>query len=176
MTYEGAEPSTITPYFSHRFRPLQPLVVYGRDAKQAPTCPPSHAVWYAWKDVELSACPEWVSGHAPVFVHGGAGGSPRLSCRALDRPGRACEELAAPTLGTGWSLQRCFFPSSHSLGASMQGRAHVWGVHLRAFGGRFCLQKLFFNQPSPLDYLSAPRDSCPHFTVFLFYLSFFISR
>ena len=45
----------LIPYFNHRFKPLQPLQVFGRDATAEPKCKPSHAVWYAWKDDELSA-------------------------------------------------------------------------------------------------------------------------
>ena len=70
LTYEGADTSALMPYFSHRFRPLQPLQVFGRDAKADPPCPPSHAVWYAWKDYELSAffVEGWESSHAPFCV------------------------------------------------------------------------------------------------------------
>ena len=55
LTYEGASGDMLAPYLNHRFKPLVPLQVFGRDAKQAPTCRPAHAVWYAWKDSELSA-------------------------------------------------------------------------------------------------------------------------
>ena len=40
----------MTNYFSHRFKPLQPLQFFGRWAQGGPECRPSHAVWYAWKD------------------------------------------------------------------------------------------------------------------------------
>ena len=50
LTYEGAGEEMLHPYFSHRWKPLQPLAMYGRWAKIQPQCKPSHAVWYAWKD------------------------------------------------------------------------------------------------------------------------------
>ena len=95
LTYEGAGVDMITPYFSHRLKPLQPLTVYGRVAKQEPKCPPCHAVWYAWKDVELSACREGVSGHAPYLWDGVTYASWELAAPRA-RPGRECWELAAP--------------------------------------------------------------------------------
>ena len=50
LTYEGASDQMLHRYFSHRWKPLQPLIMYGRWAKMKPECKPSHAVWYAWKD------------------------------------------------------------------------------------------------------------------------------
>ena len=50
LTYEAAGVDMMMPYFSHRFKPLQPLQIYGCYAEGAPHCRPSHAVWYAWKD------------------------------------------------------------------------------------------------------------------------------
>ena len=55
MTYEGASGDVLAPYFNHRFKPLQALSIFGRDAKQVPRISPTFAVWYAWKDRELSA-------------------------------------------------------------------------------------------------------------------------
>ena len=70
LTHEGTSTDQMVPYFSHRFRPLQPLTVFGRDAKAEPKCKPSHAVYYAWKDSELSAffLEGWEFSHAPFFV------------------------------------------------------------------------------------------------------------
>ena len=50
LTYEGACDELLNPYFSHRWKPLQPLTMYGRWAKMEPECEPEEAVWYAWKD------------------------------------------------------------------------------------------------------------------------------
>ena len=36
LTYEGAGAEMLHPYFSHRWKPLQPLTMYGRWAKMKP--------------------------------------------------------------------------------------------------------------------------------------------
>ena len=50
LTHEGTDPALMGSYFSYRFKPLQPMAVFGRTATAEPPCPPSHAVWFAWKD------------------------------------------------------------------------------------------------------------------------------
>ena len=50
LTYEAAGGDMLNPYFNHRFAPLKPVQIFGRYALGEPTCKPSHAVWYAWKD------------------------------------------------------------------------------------------------------------------------------
>ena len=67
LTHEGTSTDQMVPYFSHRFRPLQPLTVFGRDAKAEPKCKPSHAVYYAWKDSELSAF-FWRGGNSAMHL------------------------------------------------------------------------------------------------------------
>ena len=67
LTYEGASTDQMVPYFSHRFRPLQPLQVFGRDAQGEPKCKASHAVYYAWKDGELSAF-YWEGGNSAMHL------------------------------------------------------------------------------------------------------------
>ena len=57
LTYEAAGTDMMTNYFSHRFKPLQPLHFFGRWAQGGPECKPPHAVWYAWKD---RACSQFV--------------------------------------------------------------------------------------------------------------------
>ena len=54
LTYEPAGTDLMVNYFSHRFKPLQPLNMFGRWAEGGAQCRPSHAVWYAWKDRAFS--------------------------------------------------------------------------------------------------------------------------
>ena len=37
--------------YSSHFWPLKPVLLFGRPAKLAPSCPVQHAVWYGWRDI-----------------------------------------------------------------------------------------------------------------------------
>ena len=50
LSHEDAVPQCTIPYLGCRLRPLPVLEVLGRSAKREPTCKPSEAVFYWWKD------------------------------------------------------------------------------------------------------------------------------
>ena len=50
LTYESAPVESWQQYLGHVFRPVRPLMLYGRDASQQPQCHPTHAVYWGWKD------------------------------------------------------------------------------------------------------------------------------
>ena len=50
LSHEDAVPQCTIPYMGCRLRPLPVLEVLGRSAKREPTCKPSEAVFYWWKD------------------------------------------------------------------------------------------------------------------------------
>ena len=37
-------------YLAQKMSPMQPMLVYGRSAKAAPTCPPDQCLWFGWRD------------------------------------------------------------------------------------------------------------------------------
>ena len=60
VTYESAPPECWDQYLGHIFKPLRPLMLYGRDASQQPRCSTYEAVYWGWKDtvVEKLQCVE----------------------------------------------------------------------------------------------------------------------
>ena len=50
LTYESAPTETWEQYLGHIFKPLTPMMLYGRDASLQPRCPPTEAVYWGWKD------------------------------------------------------------------------------------------------------------------------------
>ena len=49
LTYESAPIESWQQYLGHVFRPVRPLMLYGRDASQQPRCLPTEAVYWGWK-------------------------------------------------------------------------------------------------------------------------------
>ena len=60
LTYESVLPEVLDQYLGTIFKPLRPLMLYGRDASQQPQCRPKEAVYWGWKDtvVEKLQCVE----------------------------------------------------------------------------------------------------------------------
>ena len=50
LTYESVLPEVLDQYLGTIFKPLRPLMLYGRDASQQPQCKPKEAVYWGWKD------------------------------------------------------------------------------------------------------------------------------
>ena len=50
LTHTGASEAELEPYLSTRLAPLQPVVLFGRNAKRVPECHPQECVYYAWRD------------------------------------------------------------------------------------------------------------------------------
>ena len=50
LTYESVLPEVLDQSLGTIFKPLRPLMLYGRDASQQPQCRPKEAVYWGWKD------------------------------------------------------------------------------------------------------------------------------
>ena len=49
LTHSGAGDEEMEPYLSTVLDPLNPLVLYGRNALEEPQCHPQECVYYAWQ-------------------------------------------------------------------------------------------------------------------------------
>ena len=76
LTHEEASPEEMQPYMAQVFYPLTPLVIYGRCATAEPKRSKEDAVWYAWRDREIS------QRASPLSVVGAG----RSSCVSSQRP------------------------------------------------------------------------------------------
>ena len=56
ITHEGARREEWSPYMATACRPHVPVVVFGRSARQAPSCHARESVWHAWESVVLPLC------------------------------------------------------------------------------------------------------------------------
>ena len=70
LTYESVLPEVLDQYLGTIFKPLRPLMLYGRDASQQPQCRPKEAVYWGWKDtvVENTIYKTMVSCVFPVSI------------------------------------------------------------------------------------------------------------
>jgi hypothetical protein len=50
LSHEKATHEELVPYLQHRFRPIVPLVLYGRAASLKPPCHKQECVCYFWRD------------------------------------------------------------------------------------------------------------------------------
>ena len=50
LSHEDAPPPLWEPYLAHLFRPIKPLVLFGRDASLQPRTPVGNCTWFGWKD------------------------------------------------------------------------------------------------------------------------------
>ena len=76
LTYESAPPECLGQYLGTIFKPLRPLMLYGRDASQQPQCKPKEAVYWGWKDTVWGVgCGMWGVGCGVWGVGSGERGS-----------------------------------------------------------------------------------------------------
>ena len=49
-THELVKTERADQYLAAKMAPIVPLMLYGRSARAAPTCPPGECLWYTWRD------------------------------------------------------------------------------------------------------------------------------
>ena len=50
ITHELVNFDRADQYLAAKMAPIVPLLLYGRSARAAPTCPPGECLWYTWRD------------------------------------------------------------------------------------------------------------------------------
>ena len=50
LSHEGAQVEEIEPYLHGRVLPLEPVVLFGRQASAHPPCKKERSVWFGWRE------------------------------------------------------------------------------------------------------------------------------
>ena len=56
ITHEKSRKEDLSDYLTQKFAPMVPHYIQGRSAKCEPSCDPTEALWYAWKDPNSCEC------------------------------------------------------------------------------------------------------------------------